>query len=70
MLKDRVALVTAAGSGIGRAGAVAMAHEGAYVVVTDLRGALAAETLVEIERIGGRGEALELDVRDDAAVEG
>ncbi|AWI85502.1 oxidoreductase [Alloyangia pacifica] len=70
MLKDRVALVTAAGSGIGRAGAVAMAREGAYVVVTDLREDLAAETLAEIDAAGGRGMAQGLDVRDDAAVEG
>ena len=70
MLKDRVALVTAAGSGIGRAGAVAMAREGAYVVVTDLREDLAADTLAEIDAAGGRGMAQGLDVRDDAAVEG
>ncbi|TDK52389.1 SDR family NAD(P)-dependent oxidoreductase [Antarcticimicrobium luteum] len=69
MLQDRVALVTAAGSGIGRAGAVAMAREGAFVVVTDLREDLAAGTLAEIEAAGGRGEARGLDMRDDAAVE-
>ncbi|WP_138468865.1 SDR family NAD(P)-dependent oxidoreductase [Poseidonocella sp. HB161398] len=68
-MKDRVALVTAAGSGIGRAGAIAMAGEGATVIATDLDGALAAETLALIEAAGGRGEARALDVRDDAAVE-
>jgi NAD(P)-dependent dehydrogenase (short-subunit alcohol dehydrogenase family) len=69
MLKDRVVLVTGAGSGIGRAGAVAMAREGAFVVVTDLKGDLAAETLAEIEAAGGKGEARELDMREDAAIE-
>ncbi len=67
MLKDRIALVTAAGSGIGRAGAIAMAREGACVIVTDLDGAQAQETLALIEAAGGRGAAFKLDVTDDAA---
>ncbi|MGX0875890.1 NAD(P)-dependent dehydrogenase (short-subunit alcohol dehydrogenase family) [Roseovarius sp. MBR-154] len=67
MLKDRIALVTAAGSGIGRAGACAMARDGATVIVTDLDGALAKETLAQIEAAGGQGAAFALDVTDDAA---
>lgn len=67
MLKDRIALVTAAGSGIGRAGACAMARDGATVIVTDLDGALAEETLAQIEAMGGQGAAFALDVKDDAA---
>jgi NAD(P)-dependent dehydrogenase (short-subunit alcohol dehydrogenase family) len=67
MLKDRIALVTAAGSGIGRAGACAMARDGATVIVTDLDGALAEETLAQIEAAGGLGAAFALDVTDDAA---
>jgi len=35
LLKDKVALVTGAGSGIGRAGAIAMAQHGATVIVTE-----------------------------------
>lgn len=68
MLNDRVALVTAAGSGIGRAGALAMAREGAYIVVTDLRQDLAEDTLAMIEASGGAGETHQLDMRNDEAV--
>lgn len=67
-LEGRVALVTAAGSGIGRAGALAMAAEGARVVVTDLRADLAEETAAAIRAAGGAAEAAALDARDDAAI--
>ena len=67
-LEGRVALVTAAGSGIGRAGALAMAAEGARVVVTDLRADLAEETAAAIRAAGGAAEAAGLDARDDAAI--
>jgi NAD(P)-dependent dehydrogenase (short-subunit alcohol dehydrogenase family) len=67
VLKDRVALVTAAGSGIGKAGAIAMARVGATVIVTDLDDGLAQQTLARIEAEGGQGAAIALDVRDDAA---
>jgi NAD(P)-dependent dehydrogenase (short-subunit alcohol dehydrogenase family) len=70
MLQDRVTLVTAAGSGIGRAGAIAMAREGAFVVVSDLKQDLADETLDLIRAAGGQGVSRSLDMRDDAAVEG
>jgi len=67
MLKDRIALVTAAGSGIGRAGAIAMAREGAVVVATDLDGDLAQDTCALILAAGGRGTSFALDVTDDGA---
>lgn len=69
-LKDRVAFVTAGGSGIGRAGALAMACEGALVVVTDLLADRAAAVAAEIRAAGGRAEGFGLDVTDDAALEG
>ncbi|MHB0954649.1 MAG: SDR family NAD(P)-dependent oxidoreductase [Allorhizobium sp.] len=69
ILKDRVAIVTGAGSGIGQAGAAIMAREGAHVAVID-RNIEAAEAVVaEIRATGGSAEALGLDVTDDVALE-
>lgn len=69
-LQDRVAFITAAGSGIGRAGALALAREGAIVVVTDRDAGRAEETAVAITQAGGQAEAMGLDVSDDAALSG
>jgi NAD(P)-dependent dehydrogenase (short-subunit alcohol dehydrogenase family) len=68
LLRDRVAFVTGAGSGIGRAGALALARAGATVVVTDLVAERAASVAAEIFAVGGRAEDLCLDVTDDAAL--
>lgn len=68
ILQDKVAVVTAAGSGIGRAGAMIMAREGATVVVTDLVAARAEETAAGITVAGGRAEARAVDVGDDGAL--
>jgi NAD(P)-dependent dehydrogenase (short-subunit alcohol dehydrogenase family) len=67
-LDGRVAFLTGAGSGIGRAGALALAREGAIVTVTDLDGARAQSVADEILATGGRAEAMALDAADDAAV--
>lgn len=69
ILKDRIAIVTGAGSGIGRAGARAMAGEGAVVIVADRDGAAGAATAEAILAAGGRGEAVTTDVDDDAQIE-
>ncbi|WP_207101134.1 SDR family NAD(P)-dependent oxidoreductase [Paracoccus shandongensis] len=70
MLKDRVAFMTGAGAGIGRAGAMALAREGACVVVTDLDAGRAAAVARDITAQGGQAESLGLDVTDDAALSG
>lgn len=68
LLTDRVAFLTAAGSGIGRAGALALAREGALVVVTDRDAERAQAVADEIRAAGGRAEAKALDATDDAAL--
>ncbi|WP_380053935.1 SDR family NAD(P)-dependent oxidoreductase [Falsihalocynthiibacter sp. SS001] len=67
-LKDKVVLVTGAGSGIGRAGAMAMARHGAQVVVTDLDPAKAAKVVDDLGDEGVSAASAGLDVTDDQAV--
>jgi 2-keto-3-deoxy-L-fuconate dehydrogenase len=63
-LKDKLCVVTAAGQGIGRATALAMAREGAHVVATDLDGGKLAD-------LADQGmETSVLDVRDAGAITG
>ena len=65
-LQDRVALVTGASRGIGRASARALAAQGAYVVVSYLANeSAAAETLAAVLAAGGRGELQRFDVGDE-----
>ncbi len=64
-LEDKRALVTAAGQGIGRASALAMAREGAVVFATDVN----ADTLATLaDEAQGRLETFTMDVLDDASV--
>ncbi|MBZ9852016.1 glucose 1-dehydrogenase [Mesorhizobium sp. CA14] len=70
ILKDRIAVVTGAASGIGRAGAMIMAREGAIVVIADRDPAAGEATASDIRETGGRAEAVVTDVGSDAAVEG
>ena len=64
MLEQKVALITAAGSGMGRRSAVRMAEEGATVIVTDLSLEAAQGTVDEITGAGGSAVARQLDVGD------
>jgi len=61
-LKDKIAVVTGAGSGIGRATALRFGQEGATVVVTDRNGAAAGEVAAAIAQAGGKARAMEIDV--------
>lgn len=66
--EGKVALVTGAASGIGRAAALQWASEGAAVAVADLDGVGARATAAVIAGRGGRAEAVDVDVADAGAV--
>lgn len=69
IIKDRVAIITGAGSGIGRASAQILARHGAIVIASDLHAASAKETADLILSAGGQATSLEADVCRDAALE-
>ena len=68
-LKDKVALITGGGSGIGGATAVLFAAQGAKVVVSDLNEANALETVAEIKGKGDNATALTGDVSQNTDAE-
>ena len=65
-LEGKVGIVTAAGSGMGRAGAVRFAREGAAVGIVDLDAAAVAAVVSEIEAAGGRALGIVADLTRDA----
>jgi NAD(P)-dependent dehydrogenase (short-subunit alcohol dehydrogenase family) len=69
MLDGKVAIVTGAGSGIGRAGAILMAREGAAVVAAEINAAAGEKVAAEIAATGSRAAFQPTDVRDPASVE-
>ena len=68
-LENTIALVTGAGSGIGRASSLAFAAEGAAVMCADIDEETAQDTAAQIAERGGRSAALRLDVTEEADVE-
>jgi NAD(P)-dependent dehydrogenase (short-subunit alcohol dehydrogenase family) len=67
--KDRVVVITGAGSGIGRATALAFAKEGAYVHLVDIHRGRVGEIVSEVRRLGPPAQGHVVDVRDAAAIE-
>lgn len=67
-LKDRIAMVTGAGSGLGREIALTFAREGARIAVNDLRREAAEAVVDEIRAAGGDAIALVADVSDSIEV--
>jgi NAD(P)-dependent dehydrogenase (short-subunit alcohol dehydrogenase family) len=65
-LKDKIGIVTAGGSGMGRAGAIRFAREGARVAVVDVDDAAVAAVVNEIAAAGGKAKGIVADLREDA----
>ena len=68
MQDRRIAMVTGAGTGIGRAAALALARDGWHVVAVGRRAQPLTGTVEECERLGGSGSAVPADVSDPASV--
>jgi NAD(P)-dependent dehydrogenase (short-subunit alcohol dehydrogenase family) len=68
IMNGKVALVTGAGSGIGKAAAMKLAREGAAVMAMSRTRDEVEATAAEIERAGGRARAAVADVADDKAM--
>ncbi|BCJ47137.1 putative short-chain dehydrogenase/reductase [Actinoplanes ianthinogenes] len=68
-MKDKVAVITGAGSGIGRALALELARRGARLALSDVNDAGLAETADQVKALGAEVHTAHLDVTDRAAVE-
>jgi 3-hydroxybutyrate dehydrogenase len=69
LLKDKVAVITGAASGIGKEIAFEYAREGARIVIADLALGAAAATAAEITQAGGTAMAVAMDVTNEAQVD-
>ena len=70
MLEGKVAIITGAGRGIGRAAAIKFAEEGAKVVVSDIDPEPADQTVEKIKKVGGEAIAYPGDATSDKFAEG
>ena len=68
-LNGKVAIITGAGSGIGRASSLLFAEEGAKVVVAELNEEAGRDTVQQIQAAGGDALFVEADIRQAAQVE-
>src|SRR6516165_4325908 len=69
LLHDKVAIITGAGSGVGRAAALLFAEHGAKVVVADINLDAVREVANEVVAAGGAALAVACDVTDSASVD-
>lgn len=67
-LRNKIALITGAASGIGKEIALVFAKEGAKVAIADLNRSAAEEVVTEIKALGGQAMAVEMNVTDEAMV--
>lgn len=68
-VKDKVAIITGGGSGIGRATSLLLAREGARIIVADRNEAGAEETVAQIKQAGGDAAAVHVDVTKSADID-
>ncbi len=68
-LTDKIALVTGAGQGIGRASALALARDGAHVVCADINAKTAGETAEAVAALGRRSLAIAADLGSVAEID-
>jgi NAD(P)-dependent dehydrogenase (short-subunit alcohol dehydrogenase family) len=66
-LQDKVAIITGAGSGMGRVAANLFANEGAKIVVAEFGEAAGRETVEQVESAGGQATFVRTDVSDEAS---
>ena len=69
LLDDLVCVISGAGTGLGRASALELARLGATVIGCGRRLEPLESAVAEIEALGGRAEAVAMDIRDEQAVE-